>query len=154
MNGHTFAAGFLLALACDYRVITSGKAWASMNEIHFGATMPRAFAALVKAKSPSPVVTRKIFLEGHRFVPEELLALGLVDQTVEGGTEKVLEAALALGAKWAPHAKGSVWGLQKVCIFGLVAERPTLKNCAARDIQGHTRCRPRYAVADDAAGGG
>ncbi|KZV84657.1 ClpP/crotonase [Exidia glandulosa HHB12029] len=117
MNGHTFAAGFLIAMACDYRVMSAGRAWASMNEIHFGAPMPRAFAALFRAKSPSPAVTRKIFLEGHRFVPQEMLALGLVDEVVEGGTEKVLEAALALGAKWAPNAKTNVWGLQKREIY-------------------------------------
>lgn len=122
MNGHTFAAGFILALACDYRVVTSGKAWASMNEIHFGAPLPRSFTALVNAKSPSTIVTRKIFLEGHRFVPKELLDAGLVDELVEGGTEKVLEAALALGAKWAPHAKTNVWGVQKREIYKQVLD--------------------------------
>jgi enoyl-CoA hydratase/carnithine racemase len=33
INGHAFAAGFILALACDYRVMTSGRAWCSMNEV-------------------------------------------------------------------------------------------------------------------------
>ena len=33
VNGHAFAAGFILALACDYRVMTSGRAWCSMNEV-------------------------------------------------------------------------------------------------------------------------
>ena len=35
INGHAFAAGFILALACDYRVMTSGRAWCSMNEVRF-----------------------------------------------------------------------------------------------------------------------
>ena len=35
INGHAFAAGFVLALGCDYRVMTSGRAWCSMNEVRF-----------------------------------------------------------------------------------------------------------------------
>jgi hypothetical protein len=28
-----FAGGFLLALCCDYRLMTDGKAWCCMNEV-------------------------------------------------------------------------------------------------------------------------
>ncbi|KAF9513432.1 hypothetical protein BS47DRAFT_967840 [Hydnum rufescens UP504] len=37
INGHCFAAGFVLALACDYRVMTSGRAWCCLNELEVGA---------------------------------------------------------------------------------------------------------------------
>ena len=36
MNGHTFAGGMCLALACDYRIMIDGSkrnAWMSMNEV-------------------------------------------------------------------------------------------------------------------------
>lgn len=122
MNGHTFAAGLLLAMACDYRVMTSGKAWASMNEIHFGAPLPRAFAALFNAKAASPAIVRKVYLEGHRFVPKEMLELGLVDELSEPGTEKVLAKAMELGARWAPHAGTGVWGLHKREIYKAAIE--------------------------------
>lgn len=117
MNGHTFAGAFIIAMACDYRVMTSGKAWACMNEILFGAPVPQGCNGVIKAKAPTPAVLRKILLEGHRFVPKEMLALGLVDELVEGGTEKVLEAAVALGRRWAPHAKDGVYGLHKREIY-------------------------------------
>ncbi|QRV90228.1 enoyl-CoA hydratase/isomerase family protein [Ceratobasidium sp. AG-Ba] len=86
LNGHTFAAGYLLALACDYRVMTSGKAWASFNEIHFGAPLPPAFAALIRAKlgHAHPNIMRRTVLEGHRFTPPELLAAGAIDAIVDG----------------------------------------------------------------------
>ena len=36
INGHSFAGGMILAMACDYRVMTDGSkrnAWMSMNEV-------------------------------------------------------------------------------------------------------------------------
>jgi enoyl-CoA hydratase/carnithine racemase len=36
INGHAFAGGLMLSLACDYRVMTDGtkrNAWVCMNEV-------------------------------------------------------------------------------------------------------------------------
>lgn len=36
INGHCYAGGFMLSLACDYRVMTDGtsrNAWLCMNEV-------------------------------------------------------------------------------------------------------------------------
>lgn len=33
INGHCFAGGMLLALCCDYRLMTTGRGWMSMNEV-------------------------------------------------------------------------------------------------------------------------
>ncbi|KAG9121584.1 hypothetical protein FRC07_002403 [Ceratobasidium sp. 392] len=119
LNGHTFAAGYLLALACDYRVMTSGKAWASFNEIHFGAPLPPAFAALIRVKlgHSHPALMRRTVLEGHRFTPPELLEAGVVDAIVDGGYEKVLERACAIATTMGANARGGAWGLIKKGIY-------------------------------------
>ncbi len=39
LNGHTIAGGCMLALACDNRVMASGKAKISLNEIGFGSSL-------------------------------------------------------------------------------------------------------------------
>ncbi|UCD90702.1 MAG: enoyl-CoA hydratase/isomerase family protein, partial [Desulfobacterales bacterium] len=39
LNGHTIAGGGMLALACDYRVMVSGRAKISLNEISIGSSV-------------------------------------------------------------------------------------------------------------------
>ena len=47
LNGHAVAGGCMLALACDYRIMVSGKAKISSNEIAFGSSV---FAGSVAAQ--------------------------------------------------------------------------------------------------------
>jgi enoyl-CoA hydratase/carnithine racemase len=44
INGHCFAGGMMLALCCDYRVMTDGErrnTWMCMNEVRAPATLAR-----------------------------------------------------------------------------------------------------------------
>ncbi|KAG9013917.1 hypothetical protein FRB94_004297 [Tulasnella sp. JGI-2019a] len=118
LNGHTFAAGFMLALACDYRVMTSGRAWACMNEVHFGAPFPHSFAALLQEKARTPSLIRAIAMEGRRFTPKEMLASGLVDALAEGGTKGTVKKATELAASSSENASTGVWGLIKKELYG------------------------------------
>ncbi|TFK94002.1 ClpP/crotonase [Polyporus arcularius HHB13444] len=116
VNGHSFAAGMVLAMACDYRVMTDGSkrnAWMCMNEIHFGAAIPNSLIAVLKAKASNSTTLRKIVLEGHRFTPQEALSLGLVDHIVNGNSEAILTAAQTLAEKVGPIAKSGAWGVNK-----------------------------------------
>ncbi|KAH9945289.1 ClpP/crotonase [Epithele typhae] len=117
VNGHGFAGGMGMAMACDYRVMFDGSkrnSWLSMNEIHFGAQIPTGLMAVLQEKAPSPNVYRKIVLEGHRFTPKEALGLGLVDKTsAAADTETLLAEAGALASTLAPLAKSGAWGVNK-----------------------------------------
>lgn len=127
INGHCFAAGMMLALSCDYRIMTDGsrrRAWMCMNEIHFGAPWPLSFAAILNTKVSDPSVRRRIALEGHRFTPSEALAAGLVDRlaTCEGtgaelGTENVLQEAMKLAKEVSVLPKQGVWGSIKAFLY-------------------------------------
>lgn len=113
LNGHCFAGGMILALSCDYRVMTDGSkrnAWMCMNEIDFGATWPHAFGFIVRAKVTDAQTVRKIALEGHRFTPQEALESRLVDHIVPGDTEAVLQKAQQVGEAAAGHARSGAWG--------------------------------------------
>jgi enoyl-CoA hydratase/carnithine racemase len=123
INGHCFAGGFMLALCCDYRVMTDGsrrRAWLCMNEIHFGAPWPLSLAAILNAKVSDPPLRRRIALEGHRFTPTEAYAAGIVDRlaicsgtSVELGTEIVLKEATKLAKEVSVLPKQGVWGTIK-----------------------------------------
>jgi len=120
INGHCFAGGFMLALACDYRVMTDGSkrnAWLCMNEVHFGAPWPLSFAALMRTKVADARLHRKIALEGHRFTPPEALAAGIIDHTVNGNTEAILAKAEELASSVSSYAQEGAWGLIKRDIY-------------------------------------
>ncbi|KAG8969120.1 hypothetical protein FRC03_004435 [Tulasnella sp. 419] len=118
LNGHTYAAGFMLALACDYRVMTSGRAWACMNEVHFGAPLPHSFSAILQEKARNPQLLRAIALEGKQFTPQELVAHGVVDKLADGGYQDVLQTAVDLAETVSVNASNGVWGLIKKGIYG------------------------------------
>lgn len=80
----------------------------------FGAPLPLSFSGLLKAKCKDPQTLRKIALEGHRFTPSELLAAGLVDAVVDGGSEAVLAQASKLAEQQSMNACTGVFGLIKV----------------------------------------
>jgi enoyl-CoA hydratase/carnithine racemase len=71
-----------------------------------------SFAALFRTKVHGPVL-RKIFLEGHRFTPQEAHAAGFVDHIVAGGTAAVLQKAEEVADSVAANAQTGVWGLMK-----------------------------------------
>ncbi|KAF8624504.1 hypothetical protein AX15_005820 [Amanita polypyramis BW_CC] len=114
INGHGFAAAFMISIASDYRVMTDGskrRAWFSMNEIEFGAAWPPSFAALLRAKVGDHRLQRKIAVEGHRFNPKEALDSGLVDYIVGGGTSAVLAKAEEVADAICAKAQSGVWGM-------------------------------------------
>jgi len=120
INGHCFAGGFMLSLACDYRVMTDGSkrnAWLCMNEVHFGAVWPLSFAAIMRAKVGDHRLHRKIALEGHRFTPAEALTDGLVDHLVKGGTAEVLAKAEEVADEFSGNARAGVWGMIKADLY-------------------------------------
>lgn len=135
----------MLALCCDYRVMTDGsrrRAWLCMNEvllivtrwiaqltqpsfeIHFGAPWPLSLAAILNAKVSDPPLQRRIALEGHRFTPAEAHAAGIVDRLancsgtgVELGTEIVLKEATKLAKEVSVLPKQGVWGTIKTILY-------------------------------------
>lgn len=88
INGHAFGAGLFLALACDWRIMSSGKAWVNFPEANLGMRLSKGFAELSKAKLP-PATLRIAVLTGKRFTSSEALAHGIVD--AESSEGKLLE---------------------------------------------------------------
>jgi enoyl-CoA hydratase/carnithine racemase len=78
INGHAFAAGALLALACDYRLMRQDRGWICLSEVDAGVPISPAMMGLVRAKLP-PATARDAVLEGHRYTADEAIAAGFAD---------------------------------------------------------------------------
>jgi enoyl-CoA hydratase/carnithine racemase len=78
VNGHAFAAGFMVAAVHDYRVMNPTKGFLCMNEIDFGAPLFTLFVDIFKIKFGAQIAL-KICLQAHRFTGKEALQVGLVD---------------------------------------------------------------------------
>jgi Delta3-Delta2-enoyl-CoA isomerase len=98
LNGHAIAGGCMLALASDHRIMVSGKAKISLNEITFGSSVFAGSVAMLKFV----VGTRNsqaILYDGTMYSAEEALRLGLVDQV--SSTEALVEDARRVAARLA-----------------------------------------------------
>jgi len=81
LNGHTIAGGCMLATACDYRIMASGKARISLNEITFGSSLFPGSAELLKYCTGQRNA-ELIAYTGAMYSAEAAQSLGLIDQVV------------------------------------------------------------------------
>ena len=79
LNGHTIAGGCMLATACDFRLMVTGKAKISLNEITFGSAVLAGSVEMLRYCVGSRN-TESILYSGAMYSAEEAFQLGLVDQ--------------------------------------------------------------------------
>jgi len=82
LNGHTIAGGCMLALTSDYRIMESGKAKISLNEITFGSTVFSGIAEMLRCLVGERNAER-ILLTGSMYSAQEARQLGLIDETAD-----------------------------------------------------------------------
>lgn len=97
VNGHGFAAGFMVAACHDYRVMNPDKGFLCMNEVAFGADLLPPMMSIFRVKFGSQL-SRKIAQEGHRFTSKEALDVGIID--VRGGLAEVEALIKAVAGKY------------------------------------------------------
>jgi enoyl-CoA hydratase/carnithine racemase len=79
LNGHTVAGGCMIAIACDYRVMASGKAKMALNEINFGSSLFAGSVEMMKLLLGQRMAERLVYT-GAMYSAEEAYQLGLIDQ--------------------------------------------------------------------------
>jgi len=79
LNGHTIAGGCMLVLACDSRVMVTGKAKISLNEIAFGSSVFAGSTEMLRFLVGSQNAT-EILYSGAMYSAEEALRLDLVQE--------------------------------------------------------------------------
>lgn len=98
LQGHTFAAGAMLALAHDQRIMRSDRGFFCLPEVDIRIPFTPGMNALITARL-SARVAHEAMTTGRRYGGEAATAAGIVEQAVAAelvlGTAKELAAALA-----------------------------------------------------------
>jgi enoyl-CoA hydratase len=111
LNGHAIAAGCMLALACDHRVMGEGNAKISLNEATFGSSLFAGSVEMLRFWVGGTTAT-EVAVSGAMFTAEEAKSRGLVHETVpaDGLAAAARRAAAGLASR-SPAAFASIKGL-------------------------------------------
>lgn len=100
LNGHAFAAGAFVALACDFRIQREDRGWICVSEVDVGVPIGPPMIGLLNAKLPA-ASAREAALTGRRYDADAALAAGFVDAKASeaGLLPAATEHAAALSSK-------------------------------------------------------
>ena len=118
LNGHTIAGGCMLAIACDYRIMVSGRAKISLNEINFGSSLFAGSVVMMQLLLGQKKA-ESVLLSGGMYSAEEACQMGLIDQT---SSEVDLEAeAIKIAFQYAAKDVAAFRSIKKL-LRGPIAE--------------------------------
>ena len=114
INGHAFAAGAMLALAHDFRVMRADRGFVCLNEIDIHIPLAPGMTALVKSRLNGSTL-RDMVLTGARLGGEDASRRGVVDAAVPAA--EVLPHAIARAAALADKDRAT-YGALKRGVYG------------------------------------
>jgi enoyl-CoA hydratase/carnithine racemase len=95
LQGHTFAAGAMLSLAHDFRVMRADRGFWCLPEVDIQIPFTPGMSALIQARLPQPAM-HEAMTTGRRYGGSDALAAGIVDRAV--GEDEVRPTALEIAA--------------------------------------------------------
>lgn len=101
MNGHAYAAGFMFAMAHDFRFMREDYGNCCVSEINIGAVLPRGMAQLIKDKI-RPDVVRDLVIFGFKFNAKECEEKRIVDQCLP--MDKLMPTCMSMAKTLAPKS--------------------------------------------------
>ncbi|TVT20763.1 enoyl-CoA hydratase/isomerase family protein [Amycolatopsis rhizosphaerae] len=103
LQGHTFAAGAMLSLAHDFRVMRADRGFWCLPEADINIPFTPGMSALIQARL-SPQTAHESMTTARRYGGQDALAAGIVDRAAgeEAVRETALEIARSLAAKAGP----------------------------------------------------
>jgi len=93
ISGHALAGGCILALCCDYRIIAGGRKLMGLNEVKLGVPVP-FIAECILRQLIRGRDAQQVLETGEFYLPEHLLAMGLVDAIEPEPADRLMEAAI------------------------------------------------------------
>jgi Delta3-Delta2-enoyl-CoA isomerase len=127
LNGHAFAAGAMLALAHDFRVMRSDRGFFCLPEVDIQIPFTKTMQALISARL-SPQTSHEVCVTGKRYGGELAVARGIVDEAAPEAEvlPKAIALAKSLAGKHRPTLSAIKRGLYPQVIAALESERGKL----------------------------
>lgn len=99
VNGHAIAGGCILALACDYKIMATGKGRMGIPELKVGVPFPSSAFEIVRFSVPKSQA-QALFYRAETMLAEEAQSRGMVDELAEPDAlqERAQQVAEELGA--------------------------------------------------------
>jgi len=108
-NGHTFAAGAMLAISHDHRIMRSDRGYWCLPEVDLGMPFTDGMNALIPAMIPARTA-HEAMVTGRRYSADEALAAGIVHEVA--AEADVLPRAVEVAASLAPKAGPGIAGIR------------------------------------------
>ena len=115
INGHAFAGGGMLALACDQRVMREDRGFFCLPEVDINIPFSEGMSALVQSKL-TPQVAHEVMLTGRRYGGADAVRAGIVDLAVPEGS--VLAEAVGAAEGLSKKSRATVEAIKKTMYFG------------------------------------
>ncbi len=104
INGHAIAGGFVLAMCCDWKIVSDSSLQTGLTEVRVGVPYPAAALEVVRSEL-HPKVARELVLFGKNMSGAEALSAGIFDECT--AHDRLLERAMQKAREAAeapPHA--------------------------------------------------
>lgn len=95
IGGSAILGGWILALGCDYRLLSAGTGKIALSEIRIGMSPTSVLVSRMLEIAASPAYVKEMVLRGKTLRAEEALAAGLVDALIPAESLKTEALALA-----------------------------------------------------------
>lgn len=119
INGHAFAAGAMLALACDSRVMRGDRGYFCLPEADINIPFTPGMSALIRGRL-APQTAHEAMLTARRYTAGEALADGIVQMIAP--EDEVLSTAIEAARPLAAKSR-QVIGAIKQEAYGSIAEK-------------------------------
>jgi enoyl-CoA hydratase/carnithine racemase len=114
LNGHVFAAGAMLAMTHDARVMRADRGFWCLPEADMGVPLAPGMTALIAARLPVATAHQAI-MTAHRWGGEDAVSAGIVDEAV--AEDQVLARAVELATARADTSREATTAL-RVGLYG------------------------------------
>jgi enoyl-CoA hydratase/carnithine racemase len=118
LQGHTFAAGAMFALAHDFRVMRADRGFWCLPEVDISIPFSAGMSALIQARL-TPQAAHEAMVTGRRYGGLDARAAGIVDRTAD--EDAVLTSAVEL-ARSLVSKSGATLGTIKTRMYAGVLE--------------------------------